>query len=280
MEAHCTELRIETQRTAAEVDSPVRLSVAEERNFNSSSCPPKILLLGDSVDRQVVEELCNRTGNQTIRDWSNKMFGYKQSAAGAALCETTEGSIGHLHVFGSNASGPYLHNISNTLNDLFVDTSARLCKGIEVFSHNVGLPTLIVFQIMLWDIYIFHRIQNITEAVKAQTYRNNIIARVKEIQSCKNSSSLLVLRTVPAMQWGRRLVVMFNEELKSISKEMGIGILDYDAMLWGMDRQNSRERALFRDVMHPRKEFSAKFASHLLDIGGDICKGKVKLPAL
>jgi hypothetical protein len=99
-----------------------------------------------------------------------------------------------------------------------------------------------------------------------------MIARVQEIQNCKNRSSSLLLRTAPSMKWGQRLVGLFNNVLKNISKEMGIGIVDYDDLLWGMERSVSREPKLFRDETHPRKEFSAKFAWHLLSIGGDICK--------
>jgi hypothetical protein len=234
-------------------------------------CPPKILLLGDSVDWHCVEDVCS---DQIVQDWSNNMFGYKQSALGAALCKVSGsgGSIGHLHVFGSNPSGPYLHDLISTLNDPLVDTKARLCKGIEFFSTNVGVPTLIVFQIMLWDVWMVRQLNDIPEEVKVQRYRDNMIARVNEIQECKDQSSVLVLRTVPVMIWGERLVVLFNDVLKNISRDMNIGIIDYDLMLWGLDRNMEREPTLFCDKMHPRKEFSTTFAAHVLDIGKEMCK--------
>jgi hypothetical protein len=251
----------------------MQLTVNRPRDFNSTCCPPKILLIGDSLDRHVVEEVCF-ADNLTLRDWSNGTFGYRKDTWGAALCETSKGigSISFLHVFGSNASGPYLRNLISTPTDPFVDTKARVCKGIEMYSNNVKVPTLIVFHIVLWDVHILRKQKYPPEQVKVQRFRNNMIARVQEIQSCKNRSSILMLRTAPAMRWGQSLVVLFNDVLKNISKEMGIGIIDYDDLLWGMDRSESREPKLFRDQTHPRKEFSAKFARHLLSIGGDICK--------
>jgi hypothetical protein len=233
--------------------------------------------MGDSVDRQVVEALCmsNAFGKIKIQGWSNKMFGYKKNAGGAVLCKTSGGSIGQLHLFGSSSSGPYLNNISSTPEDPFVDTKPRVCKGIEVYSRDIGVPTLIVFQIMIWDLYLLRKI-NVTKDVKLQKYRENMMARVKEIQRCKDPSSTLVLRTVPAMRWGAELVFLFNDELRNISRDMEIGILDYDAMLWGFDRNVSRERTLFRDSMHPRQEFGAKFALHLLKLGDEICKRRLR----
>ena len=120
------------------------------------------------------------------------------------------------------------------------------------------------------DITVFNKIR-IAEKVKAQRYRENMIARVKELQSCKNSSSTLFLRTVPKISWGGTVVVLFNNVLKNISREMGISFVDYDTMVWGADRNFSRQPTLFRDATHPSKHFSAKLASHLLRIGNDIC---------
>jgi hypothetical protein len=247
---------------------------SQARAFNLSHCRPKILLIGDSVDRQLVEGLCEtkQSSSATTQDWANKVFKYSKSSSGAVLCNTSEWSIGQLHVFGSNPSGPYLNNYRNTPGDPFIDTKPRICKGIEVFSRNVGVPTLIVFQIMLWDISVLLKTRLPVQA-KVQRYRDNIIARVKEIQLCKNRSSTLMLRTVPAVAWAwaENLGSLFNGVLRNVSREMGIAIQDYDTMLWGTDRNFSRHDALFRDTTHPRKELSIKFASHLLDVAGDLC---------
>jgi hypothetical protein len=131
---------------------------------------------------------------------------------------------------------------------------------------------LSVFQIMLWGVWMVHQLNDIPEEVKVQRYLDNMIARVNEIQECKYQSSVLVLRTVPVMIWGERLVILFNDVIKNISRDMNIGILDFDLMLWGLDRNMEREPTLFLDNMHQRKEFSTKFAAHVLDIGKEMCK--------
>ncbi len=138
---------------------------------------------------------------------------------------------------------------------------------------------MIVFQILLWDIYVYHDFQNVPDEVQVLRYRDNMIARVKEIQRCKNQRSVLVLRTVPAMLFAQRPVALLNRVLKNVSRDMGIGIVDYDAMLWGLDRSMSRDPALFRDWLHPRKEFSAEFASHLMKIGDHVCQ-RTNRPAI
>jgi hypothetical protein len=260
-----------TKTNVAEGSKPIPRNLTLHLNFKTS-CPPKILLMGDSVDRHLVEDFCiSKSGSsEAVHNWSYKMFGYRTHALGAALCNLTEGIVGHLHFFGSNASGPYLHNLSSTIEDPFIDTEARICKGIEVYSRNVAVPTLIAFQVLLWDVYIYARIP-VADNVKAQRYKESMFARVKDIQACKHKLSTLMLRTVPAMLWNNNLVVLFNGVMKSIARDLGIRILDYDSMLWGMDRNMTREQTLFRDQMHPRREFNSIFASHLISIGNDHC---------
>ena len=60
------------------------------------------------------------------------------------------------------------------------------------------------------DVYIYTRMPD-AEETKVQRYRDNIIARVQDIQRCKHECSTLMLHTVPAMLWAHQLVVKFND---------------------------------------------------------------------
>jgi hypothetical protein len=79
------------------------------------ACLPTVLLLGDSVDRYIVRAYCAQR-NGTVDDWSGAMFVYKaeEPASGSAACRLPGGVLAHLHLFGSNRTGPYRDNIASS----------------------------------------------------------------------------------------------------------------------------------------------------------------------
>ena len=238
-------------------------------------CPstfPRVLLLGDSVDRFLVEDFCNLQSQQQPNrvldyDWSSHFFSYKHEISGSRVCGTfTHGALGFLHLYGSAETGPYLHGHSNCAEDPFTDTSIRICKGLEVFQDTVGTPSWIVYQTLLWDIYFtrteVHKKNSMMDQLALQ-YRVNIESRLQDIKRCKNPCSQVALRTVPHMQWGGEILLVFNGILRQIAVEQALPLLDYDYMAWNLSYATD-ESALFKDSMHPNQEVSATFAMELL----------------
>lgn len=244
-------------------------------------CRAKILLLGDSVDRYVVLEYCE-SQNITPSNWSHGLFKYKQikserknsgksgiqdkALLGAAYCSTSKGIIGHLHLFGSNASGPYHGNLKNHKEDRFIDTTPRICTGIKLFGREFGIPSMIVFQIVFWDACTMSRWP---AELQAAIYRRNIVSRLHDIVACKEPATALYLRTALMPEWKRRSVALYNSILRNISKEMRVPLIDFDSAVRGPGGRT--DPGLFRDATHPRRDLTAKLGADLLAVGGRIC---------
>ena len=231
------------------------------------ACPPNVLLLGDSVDRYVVRDLCARR-NGTVEDWSNAMFMYKakEPASGSAACRLPGGgALAHLHLFGSNATGPYRDNIAASWFDPLVDTPARICKGLEVFAQRVGRPALVVFQVLMWDLLGYRKQAWGSDDDKVAAYRAAVDARLRDVRRCAPLGAALAVRTVPNAAWGGRLMPLFNAALRDAAHAAGLPVVDFDALMAGWAAAAGPGDAdMFRDGYHPTEPYCARFADHVL----------------
>ena len=244
-------------------------------------CLPIILLLGDSVDRHSVIDYCESEGI-VARNWSHGLFQWTQySLRGAAVCESSQGTIGHLHLFGSNATGPYGTDqdmISNPA-DPYIDTKIRLVKGIELFSHEIGKPTLIVYQSLLWDIFWAVKsptLSRLTREAQAELYRDMLTSRLKEIMLLKDKSTALFMRTTPRTRRQTHTTVVFNQVIREVSRDLKLKLVDYDKMVWGSNRSLARLPQLFRDPVHPNKEMTKMLVSTLIEMAKSMCANESK----
>ena len=230
-----------------------------------AECPPAILLLGDSIDRFIVRDFCEAQ-NLTFDDWSGQTFRYRPEDVSSAtsLCRSPNGTVGHLHLFGSNSSGPYRNNVFSTRMDPFVDTPLRICKGIEVFTQTVGPPAALVFQTVLWDGLGLSKQVWLTDAERAESFRAGLFARVRDINRCRGRATELVLRTVPKSIWASELTALLNAVVRNASAALGLRLLDWDADLRAWSGPKETEWDRFRDAFHPTAKYCARFASELL----------------
>jgi hypothetical protein len=239
--------------------------------LGSDLCTSKIqrvLLLGDSVDRHLVDNFCTiqreRQPNRVLDyDWSSEVFTYKNGISASRVCETLEnGALGFLHLYGSAQTGPYLHGHSNSPDDPFTDTPIRICKGLKIFGEHVGEPSWIVFQALLWYIFFIRLEAGVNLTGKdplTQKYKANITSRLQDIERCKPPCARVALRTVPHMQWGGATVLAFNDVIREVALEQAIPLLDYDHMAWNLSYA-TEESAIFQDLMHPNSKVSTTFA--------------------
>ena len=58
------------------------------------------LIFGDSIDRMIVGDLCDRVKG-TIKEWGEGVFQYKEGQHASGACTFDRGVIAFLHVFGS-----------------------------------------------------------------------------------------------------------------------------------------------------------------------------------
>jgi hypothetical protein len=139
-----------------------------------------------------------------------------------------------------------------------------MCKGIEVFTKNVGKPDVIVFQIFLWDVVL--KEQGVPEKNISAAYKSNILLRLEDVKRCKDPETLIYLRTAPWNSRGGRLLGELNEIVRSISVETGLPLFDFDVFLWGWREHTvQEERAIFRDVVHPKDHLCAHFGLYVMD---------------
>ena len=275
-------LHVIKQRTNEQIDqknqklSNVHPSSDHKPKYRGTQCPPIILLLGDSVDRHAVLEYC-RALKITPKNWSHGLFRHKDDPlCGAAVCHSPRGTIGHLHLFGSNATGPYGTNqdITSHAGDPFIDTKPRIAKGIELFTQEIGRPTLIVYQTLLWDLFWTIKsptLSRLPRKKQREVFGELVIERLQEVIRIKEESTALYLRTAPPSWWQYHTVLEFNHVTRRISRDMNLTLVDFDTMVWGSNRSFARRPHLFRDLVHPRKEWTQMLASHLINIGNNLC---------
>ncbi len=155
-------------------------------------------------------------------------------------------------------------DVKTTPYNPLADTADRICKGLEIFTHSVGEPTLIIFQAMLWDIFILRKDRQRPVELMAANYRRNIEDRLADIARCKGPRSAVALRTVPRNSWGGNILIRLNAVVRDIAAERSLPLLDFDRALWRVRQATAdprNERDFFRDNIHPR-EAHCEAAAH------------------
>lgn len=243
---------------------------------------PTILLLGDSVDRMVVDDFCiSKHKNEcSLHAWAKRKFKYKKGVSASAWASSSNGILGFLHVYGSGEHGPYPHGHINTFYDPYTDTPLRICKGIQYFTEEVATPTHIVFQVALWDIFLLqegncnhtekHDQKSKTMTTKSvghcayredlMTYKTNMLNRINDIKRCAPADTEVILRTTPWEEWAGDALTEFNKVIRSISEEQKLRLFDFDQLAY----QNLLGGEIgFRDSIHPQSKNTAAFGNYM-----------------
>ena len=222
-----------------------------------------------------MQDLCSLR-NGTVEDWSRQTFMYKtrDRASASSLCSLPGGALAHLHLFGSNQTGPYRDGIRETWFDPFVDTPVRICKGIEVFSRRVAAPTAIVFQVLMWDLLAVRGARPDGAAAAVARYRGRLRARLADVRRCAPPGAEVMIRTAPSSPWGGPLMPAFNDALRGLARDAGLRLLDFDALAAGWAAEaGDAEAGRFRDGYHPTEAYCARFAEHALAAAAGPCGG-------
>jgi hypothetical protein len=254
-------------------DDPCTHSAAASSPPRGSACKPVVLLLGDSVDRYIVRDFCS-LHNGTVEDWSRQAFMYKakDEASASSLCSLPSRALAHLHLFGSNQTGPYRDGIRESWFDPFVDTPVRICKGLELFARRVAAPTTIVFQVLMWDLLAVRGAPD--AAAAAARYRARLRARLADVRRCAPPGAEVAIRTAPSSRWGGALMPAFNDALRGLARDAGLRLLDFDALAAGWAAEaGDAEADRFRDGYHPAETYCARFAERVLAAAAERCGG-------
>jgi len=210
------------------VDRLVYGAISQPAKKSVSSSDQCVLLLGDSIDRYMVSDGCvaHEVPEASLVDWGKSAFSYKEGSKACGSCfwedepATRKVTVGNLHLYGTNPTGPYLHGHTNDATDPYTDTPLRICKGIELFAANAcpDQPIDYVFQAQLWDLHGFKSNApgvdgSFTEdylAADVRRYRNNFRSRIADIKRCKKPDDRVFLRTQLHTHWGGDQQTVYN----------------------------------------------------------------------
>ena len=179
----------------------------------------RILLIGDSLDRLIVFDYCNFRGGHFSQwgDHTIKYGGQRGTKMPSAICEENiksihdpnisyNNTIAFFHIFNSAAKGPYLWIDTR---DPYADSAPRIDKAVELYRHQIGEPTEILFQSELWDArpYIVH--EQLNESTNPRwketlsEFRSNVLERIQQIRVLfPNPNITIGLRTCPWTHYG------------------------------------------------------------------------------
>jgi hypothetical protein len=256
----------------------------------------RVLLLGDSIDRQTVIEWCGKKGLD-YQEWGGKDLTYssgKTGRQGSLGCITSDGETGlaFVHIFGSNATGPYLNYLGGGL----MDTSPRILHALEMYRNHFGSPSKVYLQFSRWDLGYLTRMKlirtkiennepNYDDQIQLSRFRFNLHERIDEIlnyffknqdNSIANASNLapsheniVGLRTAAWSESGGDILKFYNNITRQVSDERNLTLFDLDLDLWsiaGFETSVENEHRLFRDWIHPQPYYSYIHGQKLLEL--------------
>jgi len=222
-----------------------------------------ILILGDSIDRYLVDEICLPPAQS--HDWGIH-FAYKEGASASAVCETETFTIGFLHIYGTKFYGPYLHNHANTEDDPYADTILRIIQGIRQFTVAYGVPDFILFRSDLWDLHItgFKDLtwqENNREQINA-TFIKDCTADFALIHTI-SPTSVLGTHTIPRPTWGLYLFHQYENGLRYVSQRENYFLFDWEKLLLPLSGDVT---TYLRDVHHPNPTYTRSFGSIIISL--------------
>lgn len=240
----------------------------------------KVLLLGDSTDRQIVENWCahsNGTGFVTHRiGWGPKTlkYGGKSDILSPNYCVDSEGnSIASIHVFGSSPHGPYysddweVDNRTNPFADFEIrDSSYRTTEGVRSYCDLYGTPDCVFLKTVNWDNIA---VADGKDPSAASNFLANTAARLADIRSVVGEGVLVGVATVPQVYDGRGLAPQLNAQLRDYAAQRDLLLYDYDMDVWssvGFHYNVETQLKIMRlkDQIHPVPFYSALAGQKLL----------------
>jgi hypothetical protein len=224
---------------------------------------PNILIFGDSIDRYMLEDGCEKWGGVVTR-WATN-FSYKVGASADGMCNSSLGTLAFLNIYGSAQKGPYLLGHTNTPDDPFADTELRVQNGLDQYVAKFGAPQFVFYRSELWDLHVTAFLNGTATAgenhlnaqqreVLFERFFADNLRTLSDIRS-KLPDAIVCTHTVPNIKWGMVLFPMYQNALRYVSEVGGLCMYDFNQLLQGADPNE-----YLRDGHHPSKPYSASFA--------------------
>ena len=247
-----------------------------------------LLSFGDSVDRMMVEDWCAAYGASKLPTCGGYECTYWLEAAGilkprifptsSMFCSAAKANdtVAFVQVYGSPDTMPYFKNgnADNTgnsyRNNYYVNTPERIKAGVDGYFKLVGVPDLVVFNSVLWDVSRLYETQGTWKQplhgdydfphsplfnASVVDFEINLRKRIQDIETAlgrnlfnlttatttaNNTLSTLQrrvrdrmgLRTAVYNVANGVLVRAFNDIIRRVAAELELTLYDYDMDLW------------------------------------------------
>ena len=223
-----------------------------------------VLLIGDSVDRNMVTYWCKKHGVvKTASTWGNpNIRDGRKSKQPTSFCNNSAGDyFAAVHIFGSS-NGPYLWVDT----DKFSATSIRMKLAVDS-TKEIGPLDEVIYNSELWDMrpqFVQKELEKKYE-LEVKSYEKNLTIieqdtnlRLDELVAMIGDNVKLGLRTSawsPGYGYFGAVGELFrdyNTMLRRLSVERNLTLYDYDSDLWSAVSYNySMHSVLFLDIAHP-----------------------------
>lgn len=244
-----------------------------------------LFLIGDSVDRCIVEDWCHLKGDLPHCDgphciyWLPNDSGISRFTSGAnkvayqsdMMCIMESDSIAFIHHYGSRPIGPYLHNINSINGGEYVDSSKRIIRSLEMYVSTHGFPDQVMYHSAQWDIQLIYEEYNSRNSLAhgnldirysilwnetVAVFENNLNSRIDDIQTTlerlNSSHTMIGLRTAVWNDVGGELLHEFNNIIHRTSSKRGLTFFDFDKDVWStVDWNYQKQSEVLRDWIHP-----------------------------
>eukprot|EP01041_Mallomonas_annulata_P012456 gene12456-26205_t len=239
-------------------------------NNTDSTCSKNdlnILIFGDSISRNMVDDWCNFiSGN--IHLWGHN-FSYTMSAPAARVCLNQNIKFAMINIYGSSRVGPYYNGHKSTLDDPYIDTELRLEHGLSQYREEYGDPNFIFYRTDLWDLITkSNRPSNHINEMEARNMNSTIFDKlIKDYEWAfgylrkEIPSAYLGTHTVPKIKWGLHLFHQYQNALRFISlNDPNIFLYDFELLV---NNLSSDEYLL--DRHHPNNNYSTSFSNIMVN---------------
>jgi len=233
-----------------------------------------ILLLGDSIDRYLVEDYCKKIEGNFTNNWGHG-FHMLTNHKSSGFCQFERLKFGNMNLFGSEKVGPY-YDLRKSINQSydFTDTIVRIPQAIEQFKSLVGSEIdFILIRTEIWDLALYsnsssHNFDTAQSKLILQN-RTHIISRFVDnnlwiIDFIKHLSpnSFIGTHTVPKPS-GLNLDLFdhFTNGVRYISHLTGIFLFDWNLQFIHLDSS-----IYLRDFVHPSFWYSAGFLEFVVKV--------------
>lgn len=159
-----------------------------------------VLVFGDSVDRFAISDWCMAvTGHLPISWASTQYFLHNPHSPGLnCIAPKYNASIAYLHIYGSNAVGPYYNQRGIDMNGNLVNTSDRIRVGLaQYYSNQFPTPDIVFLNTILWDGYYMLEYGVSAQSPQSPSRSSSITAHINVTRSFHNNVPALDARFGP-----------------------------------------------------------------------------------